>query len=197
MQDKRKLKGQKTRKRILEAAKKVIEKEGFRAVSTRRIAQLAGISQSSLYHHFATSDEIIMASLVHRAQGNLSTLDLNSYDDLAVFMTDLFALSLKSATGTDGSNYFALMDKARTDENFGQMMIDFAKRMNDWMKEGIIHIHGRPIPSDKLEPILFSFTLMREGLINHLQLFGDQTPYKEPVQIAAKVFQLFVASLED
>jgi len=46
---------------ILEAAIRILEKEGLEAATTTRIAELAGVSVGTLYHHFADRDAIVHA----------------------------------------------------------------------------------------------------------------------------------------
>ncbi|SCF31274.1 TetR family transcriptional regulator [Micromonospora mirobrigensis] len=49
------------RRRIVEAARAVIDGEGLPALSTRRLAAELGVQGPSLYNHFATKDEILDA----------------------------------------------------------------------------------------------------------------------------------------
>lgn len=46
---------------ILEAAIRILEKEGLEGATTTRIAELAGVSVGTLYHHFADRDAIVQA----------------------------------------------------------------------------------------------------------------------------------------
>lgn len=50
-----------TRERIVEVAAALVDAEGLEAVSTRRLAAELGVQGPSLYHHFATKDEILDA----------------------------------------------------------------------------------------------------------------------------------------
>lgn len=47
-----------TRKRLLNASKRLFLKKGFRETTTRDIAREAGINLSNLYHYFASKDEL-------------------------------------------------------------------------------------------------------------------------------------------
>lgn len=51
--------GATARDEILDAAAELFTSQGFANTSTRAIADAVGIRQSSLYHHFATKDEIL------------------------------------------------------------------------------------------------------------------------------------------
>lgn len=52
-----------TRKRILNASKKLFLKKGFRETTTRDIAREAGISLSNLYHYFPSKDALFRGLL--------------------------------------------------------------------------------------------------------------------------------------
>lgn len=49
---------------ILDAAAELFAANGFAATSTRMIAEAVGMRQASLYHHFATKDDILDCLLV-------------------------------------------------------------------------------------------------------------------------------------
>ncbi|MFC9788413.1 TetR/AcrR family transcriptional regulator [Rhodococcus sp. NPDC127528] len=48
---------------ILDAAAELFTTKGFASTSTRHIAEVVGMRQASLYHHFATKDDILAALL--------------------------------------------------------------------------------------------------------------------------------------
>ncbi|MGB3480709.1 MAG: helix-turn-helix domain-containing protein [Mycobacterium sp.] len=53
--------GQTAREEILDAAAELFTTRGYSSTSTRAIAEAVGIRQASLYHHFATKDDILDA----------------------------------------------------------------------------------------------------------------------------------------
>ncbi len=55
--------GQTAREEILDAAAELFTTHGYASTSTRRIADAVGVRQASLYHHFATKDDILDALL--------------------------------------------------------------------------------------------------------------------------------------
>jgi len=48
---------------LIETALRLFESEGFRAVGIDRIVAEAGVAKMTLYHHFRTKDELILAAL--------------------------------------------------------------------------------------------------------------------------------------
>ncbi|MFG1932107.1 TetR/AcrR family transcriptional regulator [Mycobacterium sp. NPDC048908] len=55
--------GKSAREEILDAAAELFTSLGYASTSTRRIADAVGVRQASLYHHFATKDDILDALL--------------------------------------------------------------------------------------------------------------------------------------
>jgi AcrR family transcriptional regulator len=55
--------GKNAREEILDAAAELFTTHGYANTSTRKIADAVGVRQASLYHHFATKDDILDALL--------------------------------------------------------------------------------------------------------------------------------------
>ncbi len=52
-----------TRKRILDAARTVLLRDGYAGLSTRRVAELAEVPLSQIHYHFGSKQELILAVL--------------------------------------------------------------------------------------------------------------------------------------
>ncbi|MEU9734756.1 TetR/AcrR family transcriptional regulator [Streptomyces sp. NPDC048002] len=56
-------KGARTRARIVAAAAQRFDEQGYHGTSLQEIAEAAGISKATIYHHFKTKDEILVEIL--------------------------------------------------------------------------------------------------------------------------------------
>ncbi len=63
-----------SRQAILEAAVKVFEREGYQAASIDLIADTAGVSRRTVYHHFETKNDILVAATLEQAHLFLEAL---------------------------------------------------------------------------------------------------------------------------
>lgn len=54
------------REELVDAAMKVFHKHGFRSTSLDRVLEESGVSRMTLYNHFASKDELILAALRRR-----------------------------------------------------------------------------------------------------------------------------------
>ena len=57
-----------TRQALLEATHRCLVEEGYGALTTRRVAELAGVAQSTLMHHFATREALLVEAVSDLAQ---------------------------------------------------------------------------------------------------------------------------------
>ncbi len=64
--------GATARDEILDAAAELFTRQGYANTSTRAIADAVGIRQSSLYHHFATKDDLLSELLDGTVAGGLA-----------------------------------------------------------------------------------------------------------------------------
>ncbi len=62
--DKRKLRGEKTRRKILLAARDLFASQGYHATTTRQITDRAGITRGAIYNHFESKEAIFQAVLM-------------------------------------------------------------------------------------------------------------------------------------
>jgi len=190
--DKRRLKGELTKKAILEATQEIISQEGLQSLSTRMIARKANISQSSIYHHFSGVDEILFASLEARARQHMELEHIRKFDNLHDYfcslldMTDLVMQKAQSSCG-----YFAIFEKAMRDETFRQRLVTMGQQLTTDLKKNIQTIYSTSLDSERLELFVFAFSMFREGYMNHLQLYQGDSPYENPARLARMVMQLF------
>lgn len=54
-----------TARAIVAAARRLFMAHGYRAVTTRQVAEAVGLTQPALYHHFATKEELYVAVALH------------------------------------------------------------------------------------------------------------------------------------
>ncbi len=56
-----------TRTALLDATGKVLVDDGYAELTTRRVAELAGVAQSTLMHHFPTREALLVETVSHLA----------------------------------------------------------------------------------------------------------------------------------
>jgi AcrR family transcriptional regulator len=63
--------GEKTRRRIVEAALETLKKEGFAGATSRAIARKGGFNQALIFYHFGNLDGLLLAALDRTSEERL------------------------------------------------------------------------------------------------------------------------------
>jgi AcrR family transcriptional regulator len=173
--------GKNAREEILDAAAELFTTHGYASTSTRKIADAVGVRQASLYHHFATKDDILEALLtgtVDRplrlaaeliAEGGPAAGRLH-----ALVVADVKQLC--DSTWNLGALY--LLPELRVDR-FDQFRVDRADLRERYRRlaASVIAEHDGPADADELP-----FRLV-ESVINRRSDDGD-VPAEQPWIIA-------------
>jgi len=64
-----------TRRAILDAAQRLVQRHGINGISFQHVADAVGIRKASLHHHFATKDDLVRALLERYAREFLARVD--------------------------------------------------------------------------------------------------------------------------
>lgn len=75
---KQQLKSRETRAKIFQAAKRILQKQGYEQLSIKNICEEAGVSNGSFYHHFKTKDDLLSYYIEEQPSINPDLLDLPS-----------------------------------------------------------------------------------------------------------------------
>ena len=69
-------KSRETKARIFNAAKQIMQEQGYEALSIKNICEAAGVSNGSFYHHFKTKDDLLSYYIEEQPSINPDYLDL-------------------------------------------------------------------------------------------------------------------------
>lgn len=73
---KQQLKSKETKERIFQAAKTILQKNGYENLSIKNICEEAGVSNGSFYHHFKTKDDLLSYYIEEQPTINPELLDI-------------------------------------------------------------------------------------------------------------------------
>lgn len=73
---KQQLKSKETKKRIFQAAIRILQKSGYENLSIKNICEEAGVSNGSFYHHFKTKDDLLSYYIEAQPTVNPELLDV-------------------------------------------------------------------------------------------------------------------------
>lgn len=80
---KQQLKSKETKERIFQAAKTILQKNGYENLSIKNICEEAGVSNGSFYHHFKTKDDLLSYYIEEQPSINPELLDIPNNKETA------------------------------------------------------------------------------------------------------------------
>lgn len=123
------------RAEILEVARELFMTRGFRAVTTRQIADSVGLTQPALYHHFGGKEALYIAVLEH---------------DLARQSASIRTAVASDAPARERLAAIATTIAERTDHDLGQMFHDLRFEVSPASRDRI----GQAFREAMMEPML-------------------------------------------
>ena len=144
--------GRTARDEILDAA--ALHHPRIRQTSTRRIADAVGMRQASLYHHFATKDDILDALLAGTVYDALR-LAADLIGESGSYVPRLHALVVADATQLCGSRWNLgaryLLPELRVERfEMFRLRCDELRRLYRQLSDGVIAESGGPPEADDL-----------------------------------------------
>lgn len=80
---KQQLKSKETKEKIFQAAKAILQKNGYENLSIKNICEEAGVSNGSFYHHFKTKDDLLSYYIENQPNVDPELLDIPKDKDAA------------------------------------------------------------------------------------------------------------------
>jgi AcrR family transcriptional regulator len=129
-------KGAERREQIIQTATDVFATEGFEGTALKRVAELVGVKEATLFHYFRGKQELLTAVLAERDRRSMAAMDAEAGLQLLVRsaernrdepgLTTLYAVASATANdpGHDSHGYF----KDRFAEVVDVLAADIARR---------------------------------------------------------------------
>lgn len=152
-----------TRTAILDATVRIMLDEGYAAVSSRKVAQAAGLKSQLVYYHFGAMDELFLA-VFRREEDKFVAAQARALAAKNPFRA-LWDLNLKASAGTLAAEFFALANHrkaiqkeiARSTERLRTLQIAFLSRF--------LEERGLATPELSAELLVFLVVTVSRGLV--------------------------------
>ncbi|WP_327640095.1 TetR/AcrR family transcriptional regulator [Kribbella sp. NBC_00482] len=165
--------GQEVRQRLLAAAAELIPERGWSAVSTRILAERAGVTPSVVHYHFSSVQDVLTEATVTAMRQVLATTDeLFTSATTPAAAIDALLASIEQYDGTDPMSllftetYLAATRDPRLHTQIAGLVTDFRTRVADWLT---IHEVAEPAAT----AAVLAATI--DGLLLHRTL-GPESP---------------------
>lgn len=145
----------KTRTAILDATESIMREEGYAGVSSRKVAQAAGLKSQLVYYHFGTMDDLFLALYEREEERYLTVLAkaLASSNPLRA----LWRLNVENVGSTLVIEFFALANHRKV---IRKELARSSKRYYSLQREILANfLKSRGVSEEEMPPGLLTFLL--------------------------------------
>ena len=162
------------RQRLLSAAVELIPELGWNAVSTRILAQRAGLAPGLVHYHFDSLQALLRQASITSMREALQAMDI-IFEQAETLESglDMLVGALETYTRDDPASllfvesYLASLRDPRLAADLGALLVDFRKRFAEWLRA-----HGQAEPETTAAVLAAAL----DGILLHRALGPDLSP---------------------
>lgn len=181
-----------TKAKILSAAKNVFIEQGFAGASMGKIAKLAGVNHSLIFHHFANKENLWLAvklDIVNSAQEDLRNIP----DTNLAFKDFLRAMITKNILFyKNHPELIRLLNWQRLEsQKHHNIGITSSERMNNWIK-AIKHYQAKKEVSPQHKPefiVIFLFSVISSAALDPNIFIQDEADKNNYIEFCITCFE--------
>lgn len=183
------------REKLLEAAARVFAETGYRGATTRRIAQEAGVNEVTLFRHFGSKAELILAAVHHVGDPLPEEALPTDPRDPACELTEWARGQLHHLTGV-AALIRATIGGAEEHEELASCGSQHPRRVGHQLREYLVRLQERGLASREFDPSVAASMLM--GTLFSDAMGRDFMPDVYPLpqdEMAAAYVRLFAGAI--
>ncbi|WP_028775429.1 TetR/AcrR family transcriptional regulator [Shimazuella kribbensis] len=184
------------RKKVAEAAWRVIQKDGLEKASVRNIAQEASMSLGAMRHYFKTQSELFlfcMQMVIDRASSRIQSLTLPDDTEEAVQLIIEQVLPLDDDRRAESEVWLAFISKSFVDPDLHRLRQESHELLHQMFRNLIDALVKQGIACPDVDPELE--TLHLHALVDGFAVHGVTQQKKIPAKDIKKVIQHHIKSL--
>lgn len=165
------------RQAILKAAVCVLKESGLEGFSASRLAEEAGVGKATLFHHFATLDDVIFESFDQFSR----SMDLIAPPKDITLRDWLEGLG-KASFGLDEAGrdiaraYFVFIGRALFDERLRKRVLGTVNAAGEAFCSIVAKLHPGTLPPEEARALGTLIFVTADGMAIHLQAFPERRP---------------------
>lgn len=179
--DKRINKGEQTRANILRTAVEIIAENGLKDVSTAKLATAAGVSKSTIFHHFKTNDELLVSALNLVFEELLASMKIEEYRDVEHFLDTLGHTIIYVSDDELAyiKAFLSFFHEGIFNSTYREVLVSYAGQMNELFRKQLTQLAPKSIDQGTIDSVSKLLLPMMDGIGYHYLLNGDSEKYEQ------------------
>lgn len=160
-------KGLETKNRIIKASLELISREGIKSLSANKIAKLAGVSKSNVFHHFGSVDVIPIKALEYLIESMMQSIEGPMKGSLKEALISIGEYTFSCEDNEMYMAMFALYNESFYDERYKKVVNEMKDAYTEEMYKLIKYYHPNIEDDGELMILSKMITIALDGLGYH------------------------------
>ncbi len=181
LEDMRMLKGQQTRANIVYTAIVMIAESGLHVVSAAKLAEAAGVSKSTIFHHFKSNEELLTSTLNVVFDELLQVMKIGNYRDVEHFLHTLghAMISVSDDARIYMKAFLSFFHEGMFNPNYREILTSYAEQMNDMFYTQLTLLTPESVNRETIHAVSRLILPMIDGIGIHFMLNKDRERFEE------------------
>lgn len=172
---------QQTKMKILTAAIEILGSDGQKGLSSQKVIERAGISKGTLYHHFSSMDDLLIAVMTFFCEGLSREISEHKFNSIGDFLNYLGEKTLTEIVQNEKlcMAFLSFYEKAIFDEKYRQIFKKQFESFFLFIETSIQEIDHHQIPKEKLKKLSMAVAFTCDSMGIYYHIFQDLKLFKD------------------
>lgn len=192
MSDQRKLRGNRTQEKLIQAVLELAAEHGLSGISASKLAKHAGVSTSTIFHHFSSIEELSLAAMRNWFDAVMDSIDSPQH---APQTLEGYLASLGDATFamTQDSTSFratmAFLHHGLYEPKYAETLAPFLDLYAQKQQSRLAELTGLSVEDPQVISWSAALSALLDGLSLQVSLNGDQEGYRQAWEAVTQAMQ--------
>lgn len=171
----------KTRDKIIQSAMDIVGKSGYEALTSNALVTQAGVAKGTLYHHFDSLDDVILAMIRSICTQMLNDITEHQYTSLKDYFSAIGEYNIdECANNRELINIiFGFFPIGMKDKKFKALAAELIEADSQQTTAVIQSFYHDKLSKEKLDHAVRMIDMFSAGFIIHNTLFDNPELYKQ------------------
>lgn len=181
-------KGEETRENILYVAIEIIAENGLKDMSTAKLAKAAGVSKSTIFHHFKSNEMLMISTLKLIFDELLQSMKIEKYRDVEHFLDTLGQTMIQASDNKliFIKAFLSFFHEGIFNSTFREVLVSYAEQMNSIFRAQLMELAPNSLEIETINSISSLLLPMIDGIGLHYLLNKDIEKYQQLWKLQTK-----------
>lgn len=170
-----------TKQKLIEATFSIIRDKGFQELSANKIAEVAGLSKSGFFHHFAQIEDLyiyMLDTMIGQFDKDLDPSKFKNFEKYICFVSD-YMMNLLDENPERGIALFYFISESQHNDKYRNRLKSMMENSFDIWSNKISFFFKVPLNKSDRDFLIRIIDIYFSGFSTHYLMFKDKKRYRK------------------